>query len=596
MNTVADRNNNPGNIKDPSTGQFRTFQTPQEGYAALLNDLQIKQSGRSQTGLKPESTLADFARTYAPSSDKNNPAQYTANLANIMKVRPDTKLHELNLGAWADAIARAEGYSNATGTPQGSNVSQSSAGSPNVQFKQPENKVGKFVANQFLGAGPVNQNAGIGESIIQNTIGNKGLLGVGQLPGRVAAGKISSNVAEDISKSASSLQDMSTKLSEAYMKETNPQQKEQLRKAIIDSQKTINQQFGRANTEGDLQANNITAEQALGTGINAATTVAPFGMAAKATLLGKVAQGAKLGAYAGIGQEMASNKSAGDVVKGGLIGGATGGALSAAGAGIQKLAEFLPQRIVKTFIPTKSEGVLDYTMTKPLGSPKAMLMDSENSIEKLGSDLGSVLTKSKPTVPLPSSAEILDSVAKQFPNANLTALEVGEQLKRIAPLQKGIVDKLVQGVELTAEELHSLNSAIGNATFKSVLDEPALKAGKEVGNAFYQTVSSALKKSLPESEPLFEQLSKEYGLYAALKKAVASGGKASIGMREILSFMAGGPVGAGLSFAAKSPTVNLKMAGALSGLAGKTAGKYGTAAILPATRGILSATRPNKGK
>lgn len=110
--TVADRFNNPGNIKDASTGGFKVFATPQEGYAALLNDLQSKITGATSTGLKPTSTLYDFASKYAPSSDKNDPAQYTANLANAMGVRPDTQLHELQprIGDFAQAIAKAEGY------------------------------------------------------------------------------------------------------------------------------------------------------------------------------------------------------------------------------------------------------------------------------------------------------------------------------------------------------------------------------------------------------------------------------------------------------------------------------------------------------
>jgi lipid-A-disaccharide synthase len=60
------------------------------------------------------STLADFAKAYAPSSDKNNPAQYTANLANHMKVRPDARLQDLDTGKWAEAVAQAEGYKGKT--------------------------------------------------------------------------------------------------------------------------------------------------------------------------------------------------------------------------------------------------------------------------------------------------------------------------------------------------------------------------------------------------------------------------------------------------------------------------------------------------
>lgn len=109
--TVADRNNNPGNIRDIQTGHFKVFKTPQEGFGALMNDLEAKKTGNTSTGLHGESNLAEFAAKYAPASDNNNPAQYAANLANHMGVRPDTKLKDLDTGAWAEAIAKAEGYS-----------------------------------------------------------------------------------------------------------------------------------------------------------------------------------------------------------------------------------------------------------------------------------------------------------------------------------------------------------------------------------------------------------------------------------------------------------------------------------------------------
>ncbi len=115
--TVADKNNNPGNIRDPKTGAFRTFASPQEGYAALLNDLQGKVTGATSTGLTSNSTLLDFAKKYAPSSDNNNPAQYTVNLANSLGIRPDTTLGALqpHIGDFAQAIAKNEGYTAARG-------------------------------------------------------------------------------------------------------------------------------------------------------------------------------------------------------------------------------------------------------------------------------------------------------------------------------------------------------------------------------------------------------------------------------------------------------------------------------------------------
>jgi len=104
------RKNNPGDLK--RGGNIATFPTPQEGYAALMNDLQTKISGKSKTGLTPDSTLADFSNKYAPSSDNNDPAQYTANLANQLKVAPNIKLSELQpkIGQFTEAVAKNEGY------------------------------------------------------------------------------------------------------------------------------------------------------------------------------------------------------------------------------------------------------------------------------------------------------------------------------------------------------------------------------------------------------------------------------------------------------------------------------------------------------
>lgn len=113
--------NNPGDLRptdssqptqDTSSGTFRTFDNPGKGFEALLNDLQSKISGKSKSGLGPNSTLSDFSSVYAPESDNNNSGQYTVNLANQMKVRPDTKLSELQprIGDFAKAVATNEGY------------------------------------------------------------------------------------------------------------------------------------------------------------------------------------------------------------------------------------------------------------------------------------------------------------------------------------------------------------------------------------------------------------------------------------------------------------------------------------------------------
>jgi hypothetical protein len=144
---LAIKNNNPGNLRDVSTGSFRTFSTPQEGYAALLNDLDAKRSGHTSTGLSGTSTLADFASKYAPAGDNNDPAQYTANLANHMGVAPNTPLKDLDLNKWAQAVTTAEDKQNATALGFTGNTQVAAAGVAPIQA--PANPAG---GNQTYGS------------------------------------------------------------------------------------------------------------------------------------------------------------------------------------------------------------------------------------------------------------------------------------------------------------------------------------------------------------------------------------------------------------------------------------------------------------
>lgn len=144
---LAITNNNPGNLKDQSTGSFRTFSSPQEGYAALLNDLQGKQTGNTSTGLGPTSTLVDFASKYAPANDKNNVGKYTADLANQLGVAPDAQLKDLDLAKWAAAVAKNEDRDSLFGnqkiiqTPQELKIEQESRGVPGQPFSTPLSNV-----------------------------------------------------------------------------------------------------------------------------------------------------------------------------------------------------------------------------------------------------------------------------------------------------------------------------------------------------------------------------------------------------------------------------------------------------------------------
>ena len=105
---LAVKNNNPGNLKSAKTGKFRTFKTPEEGYQALLDDIEIKQSGRSKTGIKADSSLADYIKVYAPESDNNDTETYIKNMVEFTGFPADTPISKIPKDVLGRAIVRQE--------------------------------------------------------------------------------------------------------------------------------------------------------------------------------------------------------------------------------------------------------------------------------------------------------------------------------------------------------------------------------------------------------------------------------------------------------------------------------------------------------
>jgi hypothetical protein len=78
--TLAERKNNPGNLRDPKTGQYREFATFDEGRRALEADLAAK------VRKYPNWTLLQIMERYAPASDNNDPLAYAKYIAKRLDV------------------------------------------------------------------------------------------------------------------------------------------------------------------------------------------------------------------------------------------------------------------------------------------------------------------------------------------------------------------------------------------------------------------------------------------------------------------------------------------------------------------------------
>ncbi|HHS9738673.1 TPA: hypothetical protein ACTW90_001032 [Raoultella ornithinolytica] len=111
--TLADRNNNPGNIRPVGGGGFRAFGSAIEGWTAMKNQLMRYFTGKT-TGRRLQ-TIMDIVSTWAPAGDNNDPQQYARQVAGWMGVSPTAALNLSDpntMGALMQSMARKEGYSN----------------------------------------------------------------------------------------------------------------------------------------------------------------------------------------------------------------------------------------------------------------------------------------------------------------------------------------------------------------------------------------------------------------------------------------------------------------------------------------------------
>ena len=97
LNSVSDRNNNPGNLKYSPYQMgvrdgFAYFSTHELGWQALIYQLTIAADGRSYV-YDPEMTLYQFFNIYAPSSE-NSPDLYASTVIEQLGISPETKLKE----------------------------------------------------------------------------------------------------------------------------------------------------------------------------------------------------------------------------------------------------------------------------------------------------------------------------------------------------------------------------------------------------------------------------------------------------------------------------------------------------------------------
>lgn len=98
--SVAFRHHNPGNLRSSIfqssvVDGFAVFSSDLVGWMALQHDISMKAMGKTTTGLNGESTLEDFIKVWAPSSDGNDTKAYLNAVCAQSGFLPTMKLKEL---------------------------------------------------------------------------------------------------------------------------------------------------------------------------------------------------------------------------------------------------------------------------------------------------------------------------------------------------------------------------------------------------------------------------------------------------------------------------------------------------------------------
>jgi hypothetical protein len=138
----ACQRNNPGNLNyagqpgaSGTPGQLATFDTYQDGYNALLNQLGLYAAGTCGACNGQPQTIASTFQIYAPASVQgNNPTVYAQNVSNALGVDPNTPLSSVLSGTAAPGTTSFSLSDLSTGLPS---LDLSSLGLPDLSSIDP---------------------------------------------------------------------------------------------------------------------------------------------------------------------------------------------------------------------------------------------------------------------------------------------------------------------------------------------------------------------------------------------------------------------------------------------------------------------------
>jgi len=244
---------------------------------------------------------------------------------------------------------------------------------------------------------------------------------------------------------------------------------------------------------------------------------------------GKILANTGIGAAMGAATGMSDNQDASGIAKQAAFGGLVGGGASALAEGISHFANKLPNRIVNQVLPQlKDPATVDYAVKNlKLGTVNGMVENSEKALESYDSQINALLSHPDVADKPIQGMNIIQKTLDNFPNSEYTADTLIAKMKSQVPAQAKLFTTLAEGGTLPLDEANNLRKAIDRVTYKSVIDSPEVRAGKELAQAFGHALRSTIQDTVPETKTIFSNYSKEIALKQALDKLAAKGAKES---------------------------------------------------------------------
>ncbi len=296
-----------------------------------------------------------------------------------------------------------------------------------------------------------------------------------------------------------------------------------------------------------------------------ALTVAAPGIGSEGNVGTKIASNALLGAGIGGTGAIAEGKNANDVANSTGEGALLGTAVTGAGETLSGLVKNIPSWFIKKALPKLESGNTDFALKNlDVGSVKSNLEKSNTAVKSSGKTIDAILSHPQYADETGNVGQVVKDTLNKYPNAQLNENKVASIVKNVAPTQKNLIDKVLDGTANLFEQ-NQLRQAIDRSIYPKFTDTPGLTFNKQVAKAFTDSLRSNVQGTAKETIPMFEQFSKEIDLRNALAAAKTKIEKGSaVSMYDILSGIGGGVPGVVAERAARAPAVGIAAAKGIS--------------------------------